>query len=231
MVELDPDRAADCTDRQLSVQPAVLDAQVIEVTQGLASEIPQLGMVPLDFQLGNDDYRQDHLVLIEAGDGCRVGEQDAGVEYVSTATLGFGHADSPGRRDGPGAKTGHRRVGWTGPGPQKGRAGPSAISPARNARSTKIRGPSRERRRAVHHYRRYPGSCYGKSTVRLLAGVSPGNPGPTCRIAGSVPRRNAAPAGSPPCGRQASRRRRSRTPSGCSATAGTRPAAARPRSG
>src|SRR5689334_4540033 len=56
--------------------------------------------------------------------------------------------------------------------PPKGRAGPSVISPARNARSTKIRGPSRERRRAVHHYRRYPRSCYRKSTATLRAGVS-----------------------------------------------------------
>src|SRR6266498_3967471 len=105
-------------------------------------------MVPLGFQLGDDDDRQDYLVLIEAHDS---------------------------HRDGPGAKTGHRRVGWTGPGPQKGRAGPSVSSPTRNARSTKIRGPSRERRRAVHHYRRYPPSRVSKSTARLLAGVSPGN--------------------------------------------------------
>src|SRR6516162_4983202 len=55
--------------------------------------------------------------------------------------------------------------------PLKGRAGPSVISPARNARSTKIRGPSRERRRAVHHYRRYPRSRYGKSTAALRVGV------------------------------------------------------------
>src|SRR5690242_3782573 len=123
-------------------------------------------MVPLGFQLGDDDDRQDYLVLIKARDSRRVGEQDTGVEYVRTATLGIDHADSPRRRDGPGAKTGHRRVGWTGRGPQKGRAGPSVSSPARNARSTKIRGPSRERRRAVHHYRRYPGSCYSKSTTR-----------------------------------------------------------------
>ena len=136
------------------------------VTQGLAGEVPQLGMVPLGFQLGDDDDRQDYLVLIKARDSRRVGEQDTGVEYVRTATLGIDHADSPGRQDGPGAKTGHRRVGWTGRSPQKGRAGPSVSSPARNARSTKIRGPSRERRRAVHHYRRYPRSRYGKSNTR-----------------------------------------------------------------
>src|SRR6476660_7190022 len=166
MVEFDLHRAAQRADRQLRVEPAVLDAQVIEVPQGLTGEVPQLGMVPLGFQLGDDDDRQDYLVLVKARDSRRVGEQDTGVEYVRTATLGIDHADSPRRRDGPGAKTGHRRVGWTGRGPQKGRAGPSVSSPARNARSTKIRGPSRERRRAVHHYRRYPRACYSKSNTR-----------------------------------------------------------------
>ncbi len=66
MVELDPDRAAERADRQLGVQPAVLDAQVIQVTQGLAGEIAQFGMVTLGFQLGDDDDRQDYLVLVEA---------------------------------------------------------------------------------------------------------------------------------------------------------------------
>ena len=121
-------------DRQFRVQPAVLDAQVIEVAQGLAGEVAQFGMVPLGFQLGDDDDRQDYLVLIEAGDGRRVGEQDAGVEYVRTATLGFDHADSPGRQGRPGA--GQDTDVSDGPGlAPKGRAGPSVISPARKARS------------------------------------------------------------------------------------------------
>src|SRR5216683_1519683 len=126
MVEFDPDRAAERPDRKFRVQPAVLDAQVIEVTQGLAGEVAQFGMVPFGFQLGDDDDRQDHLVLIEASDGCRVSEQDAGVEYIRTATLGIDHADSPGRQGRPGAKTGHRRVGSAGPGPQ--RAVPALLS-------------------------------------------------------------------------------------------------------
>jgi len=46
MVELDPDRAAERADRQFRVQPAVLDAQVIEVAQGLAGEVAQFGVVP-----------------------------------------------------------------------------------------------------------------------------------------------------------------------------------------
>jgi hypothetical protein len=87
MVELHPDRAAERADRQFVVQPAVLDAQVVEVTQGLTGEVAEFGMVPLGFQLGDDDDRQDYLVLIEASDGGRIGEQDAGVEYVRTATF------------------------------------------------------------------------------------------------------------------------------------------------
>ncbi len=104
----------------------MLDAQVIEVTQGLAGEVAQFGMVPFGFQLSDDDDRQYHLVLVEASDGGRVGEQDAGVEYIRTATLGIDHADSPGRQGEPGAKTGHRRVGWAGPGPR--RAVPALLS-------------------------------------------------------------------------------------------------------
>src|SRR5580658_10450699 len=131
MVELDLDRAAEGADRELLVQPAVLDAQVIEVTQGLAGEVAQFGMVTLGLQLGDDDDRQDYLVLVKASDSSRVGEQDAGVEYVRTATLGFDHADSLDARPEARRRTGHRRVGWAGTWPSKGRAGPSVISPAR----------------------------------------------------------------------------------------------------
>ena len=124
--------------------------------------------------------------------------------------------------------------------PPKGRASPSVSSPARNARSTKIRGPSRERRRAVHHYRRYPRSLlpakaptrgHAPRDPRMRGFTHPRNQGryvPKRRVA--APRTSAARGGSRPCGRRASRRRRSRTRSGCSARAGSRPGAARPRS-
>src|SRR5580704_1882560 len=119
MVELDLDRAAERADRQFRVQPAVLDAQVVEVTQGLAGEVAQFGMVTFRFQLGYDDDRQDYLVLIKASDGSRVGEQDAGVEYVCTATLGLDHADSLDARPEARRRTGHRRVGRAGRSPQR----------------------------------------------------------------------------------------------------------------
>ena len=126
MIEFHPDRAAKRADRQLRVQPAVLDAHVVEHPQGLAGEVAEFGMVPLGFQFGDDHDRQNYLVLIETCDGGRVGEQDAGVEYIRTATLRFDHADSLGRRGQPGTSTGHRRVGWAGTGPR--RAAPALLS-------------------------------------------------------------------------------------------------------
>src|SRR5690242_5464876 len=64
-----------------------------------------------------------------------------------------------------------------GPGLAPRRAAPALLSSRLHAtrEARRSSGPSRERRRAVHHYRRYPRSCYGKSTAALRAGVSPGN--------------------------------------------------------
>jgi len=97
VVELDLDRAAERADRQLGVQPAVLDAQVIEVTQGLAREVAQFGMVTLGLQLGDDHDRKDHVMLIESRDSRWVREQDARVEDVGVTVHRVGHANSPGR--------------------------------------------------------------------------------------------------------------------------------------
>src|ERR1700677_3439591 len=134
MVELHPDCPAQCTDRDFVVQSSVLDAQVIEVTQGLAGEIAQFGMMPLAFQLGDDDDREDYLVLIKPSDGSRVGEQDTGVEYVCTATLGIDHADSLNAEPQPGAEQDTNVS--DGPGVALRRAAPALpISPARTARS------------------------------------------------------------------------------------------------
>src|SRR4029077_6617293 len=128
------------------------------------------GMVTLGFQLGDDDDRQDYLVLIKASDGGRVGEQDAGVEYVRTATLGFDHADSLDARPEARRRTGHRRVGWAGTGPR--RTEPALLSSRLHAKreAWRFEGPPGRRHRAVHHLRRYPRRRSGKSTVRLLSG-------------------------------------------------------------
>ena len=142
MVELHPDCAAQFADRDFRVQPAVLDAQVVEVAQGLAGEVAQFGMMPLGFQLGDDDDRQDYLVLIEASDSSRVGEQDTGVEYIRTATLEIDHADSLDAEPQPGA--GQDTNVSDGPGlAPEGPRRPFPIPPARKARSLEIRGPSR----------------------------------------------------------------------------------------
>ena len=75
-------RAAAVADRQRLVEAAVLDPQVVEEPQRRAGEVAELGVVPLALQLGDDDDREDDLVLVEALQGAGVGQQDAGVEDV-----------------------------------------------------------------------------------------------------------------------------------------------------
>jgi hypothetical protein len=65
----------------------VLDAKVVEHPQGLSGEIAKLGMVPLGFQLSDDDHGHDDAVLGEPAESGRVGEQNAGVEDVGTPRL------------------------------------------------------------------------------------------------------------------------------------------------
>lgn len=79
MVELHPDRAPGIVDRQRDVEPAVLDAQVIQLAQGLARKPAQLRVVPLALQLGDDHQGKDHIVLREAAERGRVGQQDRSV--------------------------------------------------------------------------------------------------------------------------------------------------------
>ncbi len=69
-------------DRHRGVEPAGRDAQVVEQPQGRAGEVAELGVVALGLQLGDDDDRQDDLVLLEPEDRPRVGEEDRGVEDV-----------------------------------------------------------------------------------------------------------------------------------------------------
>ncbi len=104
VVELDPQRApARRADRQRDVEAAVLQAQVVEVAQGLPGEVPQLRVVALVLQLGHHHDGQDHLVLGEAEHRVRVGQQDGGVEHVRGAGGGaslaavVAHGRSPAR--------------------------------------------------------------------------------------------------------------------------------------
>ena len=82
VVELDADGAALVTDRDRLVEPAVGDPQLVEHAQGGAGEVAQLRVVPLPLELGDDHDGQHHLVLIEASERPRIGEQHAGVEDV-----------------------------------------------------------------------------------------------------------------------------------------------------
>ena len=66
VVELDPEGAAVLADRHRLVEPAVDDPQLVEQPQRGAGEVAELGVVPLALQLGDDDDREDHLVLVEA---------------------------------------------------------------------------------------------------------------------------------------------------------------------
>ena len=151
MVELHPDCAAQFTDREFRVQPAVLDAQVVEVAQGLAGEVAQFGVMPLGFQLGDDDDRQDYLVLIETSDSSRVGEQDTGVEYIRTATLGIDHADSLDAEPQPGA--GQDTNVSDGPGlAPEGPRRPFRSRLHAKREAWRFEGPPGGRRRAVHCY-------------------------------------------------------------------------------
>ena len=64
------------------IQPAVPDPEVVEQAQGLPGEVPEFGVVPFGLQFRDHDDREHDLVLVEAGQGVRVGQQDAGVENI-----------------------------------------------------------------------------------------------------------------------------------------------------
>jgi hypothetical protein len=87
VVELDAQGAALLTDGHRGVEPPGCDPQVVEQAQGRAREVPELGVVALGLELGDDDHRQHHLVLLEAGDRARVGQQHRGVEHVRATRL------------------------------------------------------------------------------------------------------------------------------------------------
>ena len=92
VVELDPQRAALVADRDRAVEPAVLHPQLVEAAQRRAGEVAELGVVALGLQLGDDDDREDDVVLLEAAYRRRVGEQDARVEDVGAGDrVGVGH--------------------------------------------------------------------------------------------------------------------------------------------
>ncbi len=85
-------------DRQRRVQPPVLHAQVVEQPQRLPGEVAELGVVPLGLQLGDHHDRQHDLVLGEAQQRLRVGQQHGGVEDEGAARPTPRGAHAPGLR-------------------------------------------------------------------------------------------------------------------------------------
>ena len=85
-------------------------SQVVQQPQRLPGEPAELGVVPLALQLGDHDERQHHVVVVEAHERPRVGEQDRGVEHERAAS---GHDSAPvGRTARPRSKVaGPRRRG------------------------------------------------------------------------------------------------------------------------
>jgi hypothetical protein len=87
VVELDPQRTAGVADLDGEVEPLVLLAELVEVAEGLAREVPDLRVVPLRLELRDDDDGDHHRVLGEAEERTRVGQEDGGVEHVRALGL------------------------------------------------------------------------------------------------------------------------------------------------
>jgi hypothetical protein len=103
VVQLDPERPAQISDRDRRVEPSVPDPVLVEQAERLPCEVTELRMVPLGLQLGDHDDREHDFMLVEAGHGQRVGQQDAGVDDVGAPVVRVSAALS----------TGHH--GWTNP--------------------------------------------------------------------------------------------------------------------
>ena len=88
VVHLDPQGAAGLVRRHRPQQRAVREAQVLEHPQRLAGRPAEVGVVTLALELGQHDERDHHLVLREARQRPRVGEQNRRVEYVDARVQG-----------------------------------------------------------------------------------------------------------------------------------------------
>ncbi len=75
-------RAAVVVDRHGIEQRAVTGAELLEEAEALARRPTQLGVVALALELGEDHEREHDLVLGEARDRQRIGEENGGVDDV-----------------------------------------------------------------------------------------------------------------------------------------------------
>ncbi len=111
MVQLDVQGAAGLADRNRCVEAAVLDAQLVELTQRRTREPAEFRVVALAFEFRDDHQGQDDLVLVEPGQGPRVGQQHGGVEHVAAGRSARRGVDA--LRDEGGATVGHGCSLWT----------------------------------------------------------------------------------------------------------------------
>ena len=90
VVELYLDGATEIPDRDLLIEPAVLEAEVVEHPQRLAGEPAQFMMMAFALEFTDDHQRQDHVVFGESCYRPRVGQQHRGVEDIGTS-IACGH--------------------------------------------------------------------------------------------------------------------------------------------
>ena len=84
--EFDAQRAV-LTDGNGKVEPAVLDPQLVEVTQRLPGEIPEFGVVAFGLEFGDHHHRDDDRVLGETEECARIAQEHRRVEHVGAEVL------------------------------------------------------------------------------------------------------------------------------------------------
>ena len=82
MVQLDTEGAAGLADGHRVVEATVLHAEVVEEAQRLPREVAELRVRAFRLELDHDDDRDDDLVLVEAQQRVRVGQQHGGVQHI-----------------------------------------------------------------------------------------------------------------------------------------------------
>ena len=110
-------KRATFADRHREVEPAVLDAQFVEVTKRLPGEVADLGVVALALEFGDHHDRDHDGVLGEAEERPRIAQQHRGVEDVRAQVLQPARATSSTsltvlRCCGARVVTTHSRPGW-----------------------------------------------------------------------------------------------------------------------
>jgi hypothetical protein len=90
MVQLDVQAAAHVADRDRRVETVVGQPKIVQQSQCLPREPAEFGMVPLSFQLPDDNQRQHHVVLVKPEQRPRVGQQNRRVQHISAGTGGGG---------------------------------------------------------------------------------------------------------------------------------------------